>query len=57
MKVHEFKRQKQELNEYIEMEQYLYQEAEREMKSKNTKHEIATFQERVRTFGFTFAEF
>ena len=47
----EFKRQKQELNEYIEMEQLLYKEAEEEAKRKNAKNEIANFQHRVIDFS------
>ena len=46
-KVAEYKRQKDELNEYIELEQYLLQEAEQENKIKNTKQKISRFQSRV----------
>ena len=38
----EYKRQKEELNEYIELEKYLLHEAEQEVKIKNTKQEIAS---------------
>lgn len=43
----EYKRQKEELNEYIELEQYLMHEVEQENKIKNTKQEISRFQSRV----------
>jgi hypothetical protein len=43
----EFKKQKQELNEYIEMEQILFKEAEEEMRRKYAKNEISNFQQRV----------
>lgn len=46
--VAEYKRQKDELNEYIELEQYLLQEVEQENKIKNTKQEISRFQSRVK---------
>ena len=43
----EFKKQKHELNEYIEMEQLLFKEAEEEMRRKSAKNEISNFQQRV----------
>ena len=45
-KVLEVKRQKEELNEYLEMERAFYQEAERQLKNQNAKYEIKNFQQR-----------
>ena len=47
-KLQEYKIQKTELNEYIEMEQFLLQEAEKETRTKDMKNIITNFQERVR---------
>jgi len=47
-KLQEYKIQKAELNEYIEMEQFLLQEAEKETRTKDMKNIITNFQERVR---------
>ena len=46
-KLQEYKIQKAELNEYIEMEQFLLQEAEKEARSRDIKTIITNFQERV----------
>ena len=46
-KVEEFRRQKQELNEYIELEQFMAQEVEKELRQKQIKEEIEHFQQRV----------
>ena len=44
----EYKQQKEELNYYIEMEDLIKKEAEKEVKSRLAKEEIAYFQQRVR---------
>jgi len=44
----EYKQQKEELNYYIEMEDLIKKEAEKEVKSRLAKDEIAHFQQRVR---------
>jgi hypothetical protein len=46
-KLDEYKRQKQELNEYIEMEQYLYQEAQKQLNQENIKKNLNVLAERV----------
>lgn len=48
-KLNEYKKNKDELNDYIEMEQFLLREAEREIRSRDAKYVISNFQERVLT--------
>ena len=48
----EYKQQKEELNYYIEMEELIKREAEKEVKIRLAKGEIAQFQRRV-WFHFT----
>ncbi len=45
-KVLEIKRQKDELNEYLEIERAFYKQAEKQIKSENAKYEILNFQQR-----------
>lgn len=45
-KIAEYRRQKDELAEYIELEQAAYEEVERRIKSEHARLEIAAFQER-----------
>lgn len=47
--MNEYKKNKDELNDYIEMEQFLLREAEREIRSRDAKYVISNFQERVLT--------
>lgn len=46
----EYKKQKEELNEYIEMEKFLIKQAELEVKRQEAKAEISNFQSRVLFF-------
>jgi arylamine N-acetyltransferase len=46
-KVYEFKKQKEDINDYIHMEQLLYKQAEQKFKSEQAKFEITNFQNRV----------
>ena len=43
----EYKKQKLELNEYIEMEQYIKEETQRELRKQQAKFGIINFQQRV----------
>lgn len=46
-KLNEYKKQRAELNEYIEMEQFLLRETEKEIRTREIKAVISNFQERV----------
>lgn len=46
-KLDEYKRQKNELNEYIEMEQFIHEETQKEMRRRMARNDLSSLHERV----------